>query len=101
MKEFVKNEIARVVGKYLEEYFDFVSYQTDVDDYYFRLDGVLKYEDEFEAEYNDQYLVIKAWWGDATLNDDLDFYLYDVDVEVIASDENDNETKYEFHYDKI
>lgn len=101
MKEFVKNEIIKAVGGDLDYYFDFVTYQTDVADYYFRLDGVRRYEDEIEAEYGDKHLFIKVCWGSATLDCDLNYYLYDVEVEVIESDEDENETKHEFSYKKI
>ena len=101
LKELAKNAIINEVEGNLERYFDYECYQTDVDDFHFRFDGLNSCEAEFEFECGEGMADLKAEWYDAELNDDLGFTLYRVEVTVTEYSEDSSTTTSKFFYSKI
>ena len=101
LRELAKKALTDELYSNLNEYFDYESYQTDVDDFYFRYDGMNKDSTEFEFyDGNDSYIVCASWY-DADLNDNLDFKLKRVEIELVEYDEDGNETRNLFTYKTI
>ena len=96
LKEQAKQAIIEKVNKNLEDFFDYFSQQTDVDDYTFRFYGVLKCETEFLFFVNGTWATMQVCWDDAELRSDLDFILYGVQAVIY-----DDEKIAEFSYEKI
>lgn len=101
LKEQVEAAIIEAVRGDLERYFDYESYQTDVDRYYFRYDGTKKLDDEIESEINGDYVLINVGWGDASLNSHFEFTLSDVEADLHQYDEADKETITGFSFKEI
>ena len=101
LKEQVKNAIIKAVNSDLERYFDYVSYQTDVADYFFRFDGTKRNDDEIETEINGEHVFIKVGWDDAMMGNDLNFKLSDVWADLYQYYNDDNETKTEFEWQQL
>ena len=103
LKELAKKAIVEEVYENLEKYFDYVYYQTDVDDYYFRCDGVLRDSIELDIDEGDRFFgKLYADWYNCKIDSDLDFFLYDVNVTLEERNE-DGATikKHDFFFKKI
>lgn len=101
LKEQAKAIFVAEAEKDLGRYFDYTSYQTDVDDYYFRFDGCLARELETEFELGGGCADLKAEWDSAILDSELNVVFYGVKICVTEYDEESNETRTEFEYDEI
>ena len=101
LRKQVKTAIVEAVQSDLEKYFAFESYQTDVADYEFVFNGLRAHEDEFEAEINGDHVLIKVWWGDASLDSNLHFTLFDVAADLYQYDKEENETKTEYQWQQF
>lgn len=87
LKEFAKKSLIKEVREDLHKYFDFNTYQTDVDADYFSFEGLNSRDTEFELDL-DNFVVLQAEWRDADLDDNLDFELKDVKIFLTEYDED-------------
>ena len=88
LKESVRKALIEEIGDNLDRYFDFESYQTDVDDDYFRFDGSKHCEaEDIDAVCNGKPVYFNAVWDDYTeLDYHYNFKLRNVVVEVFDYD---------------
>lgn len=81
LKELAKNALIETIKSNINEYFDFETHQTDVADYFFKYNGSKTENTCFDWDVNGIY-TINATWERSELTSDLDFKLYNVQIEL-------------------